>query len=173
MKKLFAALVIVCFFSCKKEHSADTNYHVSFAVNGVTKNYTGHVLAHADTTSGYVEFTILGTNTMTSTDDYLGIYLNNDPGGSNIASGQYQDAATSYTLLTTYQNSGREYEAGQTVAQDAATDNITIANHFKVIITSMDKNTTRGTFSGDYYENGDVQGTKISITNGEFYAPIQ
>ena len=38
----------------------------------------------------------------------------------------------------------------------------------------MDKNTIRGTFSGDYYFQGDVQnGEMVRITNGSFDAKFQ
>ena len=78
-------------------------------------------------------------------------------------------------MLSTFQNvaNGNEYESGQTVADDAATNNSTIANHFKVNITSIDGKTAKGTFSGDFYQDGDVTRNKISITNGEFYVKFQ
>lgn len=173
MKKLCIVIAIVLLFSCKKEDT-EANYHVSFTADGVNKTYTGHVLGHLDTTAGYVELTILGANAATSFDNYLGIYLNNYPGGNSIASGEYKDNVTNFTLLTTYANNGKEYEAGQTVAENAEQYNRPIANRFKVNITSLDGNTAKGTFSGDYYLEGDVQtGTKISVTNGDFFVKMQ
>jgi hypothetical protein len=51
---------------------------------------------------------------------------------------------------------------------------VTIPNHFKVTISSIVGNAARGTFSGDYYADGDVQsGTKLTITNGDFYVKIK
>ena len=131
-------------------------------------------LLTADTTSGYYTLEILGANSSTSFNDYLGFYLDNFPAGGNITAGQYEDNSTSYTLLTTYANNGIDFEAGQSVAQDAVAYNVTIANHFKVNITAMDDKTAKGTFSGDYYEDGDVQsGTKLTITNGDFFVRFQ
>jgi hypothetical protein len=170
-------LLLIAFVSCEKEKSfkaPDTNYHLSFTVDGVNKIYTGHVLAHTDTAAGYTTLTILGTNTPTSVDDYLGIYLDNFPDKGIIKAGVYEDNSPSFTLLTTYANSAKEYEAGLSVAEDAVTDNVTIANHFKINITAMDKITARGTFSGDYFEDGDAKnGTKLNITNGDFYVKFQ
>jgi len=175
MKKVFVIVscILVLFTSCKKEKS--DNYHVSFSVNGVTKTYTGYVAAHTENVSGDIELIILGANTMTSFDDNIGIYINNYPGGGNIPAGEYRDNSTSFTVLSTYENiaDGNSYESGQTVAENAIADNVTIANHFKVNITSMDSKTAKGTFSGDYYVDGDVHNQKITITNGDFYVKFQ
>ncbi|MBD0331776.1 MAG: hypothetical protein ICV66_03905 [Chitinophagaceae bacterium] len=175
MKKIFiiAFLTLIVFVSCNKEE-AEGKFHVSFSVNGVNKTFTGHVFAHTETSGDYTVLTVNGSNTSTSFDNYLGFYLDNFPGRGNITTGQYEDISNNYTLLSTYAVDGVEYEAGQSVAEDAESYNINLANHFKVNITSMDANTIRGTFSGDYYEDGDVQnGIKLNITNGEFYAEFQ
>ena len=67
-----------------------------------------------------------------------------------------------------------EYEAGQTMADNAVAYNVTIAHHFKLNIISMDNKTIKGTFSGDYFQDGDVQsGTRLNITNGDFYVKFQ
>jgi hypothetical protein len=181
MKKLtgFCLLIAIILVSCAKEKGRqqgqqDNNYHFNFTVDGTKKSFTGYILSHLDTTNGYVELTILGAPALTSFDNYLGVYINNDPGKGNIGTGQYVDNATNYTLLTTYVASSVEYEAGQSVAEDAVTDNVTIANHFKLNITAMDKNTIRGTFSGDYFQNGDPKtGPKLNITDGDFYLKFQ
>ena len=177
MKKIFFILLLpaILFLSCNKEKDLDESYHVSFTVNGVPKTYTVHTLAHLqDLGSGNSELTILGAASSTSYNDYLGIYINNSPGGGTIQAGQYQDNSSSRTILTTYENGGSEYEAGLTVAQEAVTYNVPIAKHFTVNITSLTTNgVAKGTFSGDYYMNGDVHSTKISITNGEFYVKFQ
>lgn len=175
MKRFSVAVVflLVLLSSCKKNNS-DEDYHVSFTVDGVSKTYTGHVLAHADTTSGFITLTILGTNSPSSFDDYIGIYLDNSPGGADINIGQYEDNSATFTLLTTYALNGTDYEAGQSVAEEAVFYNVTIPNHFKVNISSMDGKTAKGTFSGNYYPDGDVQsGTKLNITNGDFYVKFQ
>ena len=176
MKKICLVLLLpaILFLSCQKEKD-DQNYHVSFTVNGVNKTYTGHTLAHVeDLGGGDLELIILGATTASSFDDYIGIYINNSPGGGTIQPGLYQDNSTDRVVLTTYENGGSSYEAGQTVAEEAIANNVTIANHFKVNITELTTNgVARGTFSGDYYKDGDVHSTKISITNGEFYVKFQ
>ena len=169
---VFAALIL--FGSCNKEQVNNTNFHVSFKVDGVDKTFTGHVFAHRDTTLGYYELSVVGAISSTLYDNYMGFYINNDPSHGNFNSGVYTDTSTAYTVLTTYAINSVEYEAGQSMALDAVAYGVTIAHHFKVIITSIDNNTIRGTFSGDYYPNMDVRSTtKLNITNGDFYAKFQ
>jgi len=175
MKKIAIAILLfsIVLSSCNKDKD-DEIFHVSFSVNGVNKTYTGYAVVHTETISGITTLTILGGNSATSYDDYMGIYIDNSATGATIAGGQYEDNSTTFTVLTTYSNTGTDYEAGESVAADGVAYGVTIANHFKVNISSMDGNTARGTFSGDYYEDGDVQtGTKLSITNGDFYVKVQ
>ena len=175
MKKTFLILLLpaILFLSCSKE--SDDNYHVSFTVNGVAKTYTGYPVAHLqDLGGGDFELMILGATTANSYDDYLGIYINNSPGGGTIQAGQYTDNMPNRVLLSTYGKGTSTWEAGHTVAEQAVFYNIPIANHFTVNITELNTSgVARGTFSGDYYPDGDVHGTKISITNGEFYVKFQ
>lgn len=175
MKKFSVAVfsLFIVLSSCKKDKS-DENYHVSFTVNGVNKTYTAFAVVHKETISGNTTLTIIGGNSPTSFDDNMGIYLDNSPTGADITTGQYEDNSATFTVLTTYTNGGTDYESGQSVAEDAVFYNVPIANHFKVIISSMDGNSAKGTFSGDYYADGDVQaGTKLTITNGDFYVKVQ
>jgi len=175
MKRLsvIAVLVLILFGACNKE-KGDENYHVSFTVDGINKTYTAHVLGHLDTTGAYIALTILGGDSPTSFDNYMGIYLDNSPGNGSITAATYQDNSANFSVLTTHTRNGIEYHSGQSVAQEAIMFGVTITNHFKLIITSMTSTTIRGTFSGDYYINGNVQtGTKLKITNGDFYVKFQ
>ncbi|MBK6936817.1 MAG: hypothetical protein IPH18_07925 [Chitinophagaceae bacterium] len=174
MKKnlLASVFLIITLAGCKKD--TDENFHVSFSVNGANKSYKGHVFAHKETVSGFSQLVVNGSTSATSYNDYMGIYLDNYPAGNNFSTGEYTDAGTTYSLLSTYANGGSEYEAGQSIAEDAVSYGVTITNHFKINITQLDAETIRGTFSGDFYPGGNVRSTgKITITNGEFYAKFQ
>jgi hypothetical protein len=175
MKKIFLILLlpVVLFLSCNKEYNH--NYYFRFKADGTDKNYTGYILAHLeDLGSGDFELTILGAPNANSFDDYLGIYINNSPGGGTITAGQYNDNSTTRVVLSTYGKGTIGYEAGTTMYEEAVANNVTITNHFTGNITELNTSgNARGTFSGDYYPDGDIHGTKISITNGEFYVKFQ
>lgn len=104
----------------------------------------------------------------------MGLYIDNTPDNTHdIGEGFYEDTHPFFSVLSTYSNNNIDYEAGESVADDAATHSITI-NHFTIQITSMDDETVSGVFTGDYYADGNVQsGTKLSITNGEFHVKLQ
>lgn len=170
---IIGAAVLLFFTACKKNGSSGSTYSVSFTFNGVNKTFTGYVGAKFGTLTGYITLTVLGSDSSTSVNNNFGFYLDNYTGGSPIVAGQYQDTDTTYTLLTNYTSNGVTYDAGQTVAAAAVTNNVPITNHFKVNITSLTNTTIRGNFSGDYYQAGNVQaGAKVTITNGSFYVLI-
>jgi len=176
MKKLslIAFISVIVISSCSKPKDNDDNFRVTFKQDGVDKSFTGHVLAHRDTVGGYYSLTILGAHSATGFDNYMSFYIDNDPGNGSINPGQYNDNSTTHSVLTNYTVNSVEWDAGTSVAQDAVYYGVTIPHRFNVTITSADANTIRGTFSGDYYKDGDVQGTQKSyITNGEFYAKFQ
>lgn len=177
MRKIISILVVIfiAFTSCKKSSSSGSQqYHVSYTVNGVNKTYTGYVAAHLNSANSTISLTVFGADSDTSTTNYIGFYLDNYSGGGSIAAGQYVDTMTNYTLLGNYTANGIESDAGQSIASDAESNSITIANHFKVNITSITSAVISGTFSGDFYQYGDVtNGAKVTITNGEFYAMFQ
>ena len=104
----------------------------------------------------------------------MGIYIDNYSAGATIGAGQYLDNTNNYTLLTTHESGGLTYEAGQTVASNGVQYNVPIAQPCKVIITEINANSVKGTFQGDYYEDGDVvSGAMIHVTNGSFHAKFQ
>lgn len=175
MKKITLLVLAVCSLlaSCKK--NTDATYYVKFSVNGNSKEYTGHVFAHTDFAGGFTTLTILGSTSSISYDNFFGMYIGNFPSGNPIGPGEYKDTSGNFTVLATYVNNGtEEYEAGSSMAEDAVSYGVVIPNHFKMNITEQNSETTRGTFSGDFFQDGNVQtGTRISITNGEFYAKYQ
>jgi hypothetical protein len=175
MKKfsIFPALLLLLLVSCKKD-GQDDNYYVRFSADGISKNYTGYVFAHEEIISGYTTLAVNGATTPTSFDDYMGFYIDNFPTAAPFTPGIYLDNSPDYSLLSTYEVNGISYESGETVAEEAITNGVTLTNHFRLNITERTATTIRGTFSGDYYVEANVQsGNKITVTNGEFYAKFQ
>jgi hypothetical protein len=169
-----ALLILFSFLSCKKGNDKeDTNFHLSFKVDGASKIYNGNLLAYTILDGEYTTLAICGTPPNTSFDVNLGLYISNFPSKGNIASGQYSDTDTNFYILSKYEVNSVAHAAGHSVVWDANADNVTIANHLKINITSMDKNTIRGTFSGDYFLGYAKNGKKISITDGDFYIKLE
>jgi hypothetical protein len=179
MRKLPALflLALVTLVSCQKETSGrptSDDFYVSFFANGVKKTYTTFAAAHRDSENGHATLKIVGNSSLTTFTDVMGFYIGNYQGSADIAAGEYEDISPNFLLLSTYENGGKTYEAGETLALEAISSGATIANHLKLKITSINNETARGTFSGDYYTDADAKnGTKLSITGGEFYVKIQ
>jgi hypothetical protein len=169
---LFLAAVMLSA-GCSKD-KAESNYFVTFMVNGVKKSFTNYTFGHFEATGGFTELSMLGANSPTADDNYCGIYINNYPGLLPISTGVYNDSSTDFTVLATYSIDDVEYEGGQTMSDNVIQYNIPNHQRFTVTITEITTTNIRGTFSGDYYESGDVQyGAKLAITNGEFNVQVR
>ena len=175
MKNIIVLFLVAVMLSagCSKDKDEST-YYVTFMVDGVKKSFTNYTFGHFETTGGFTELSMLGANSSTADDNYAGIYINNYPGLLPITTGVYEDSSIDFTVLATYAIDDVEYEGGQTVSDNVIQYNIPGHQRFTVIITEITQTSIRGTFSGDYYEGGDVQtGTKLRITNGEFNVQIR
>ena len=170
MKKilLFLSLAAIAFSSCHKDKK-DDNYYFSFKADGQDVSFTGYIVAARGTDSIYKTLTILGATSATGTGDYLGIYLANSPGLQEFTTGSYHDVDNQNLLLTTYGRNSLEYEAGETLAEEAAANSIPLAHNFTLTITALTNKVVEGTFSGDYYIDADpVNGDMVSISEGKF-----
>lgn len=173
---LFSSCVIL---SCKKEQSGNnTNdaYYVTCTIDGKAMKFNGYLFCHYEWSGGYKSVTINGATDLSSTAAYVGFVITNIPGKDSINAATYTDASTKFEVLAAYSpniSSNSDYHAGTTVFNEAKLAGATIANHLTVKITSINNQTAKGTFSGDFYLDGDPTGTKKSITNGEFYVPVK
>jgi hypothetical protein len=175
---LLSILFIACFFlSCRKERSNNNNeaFYVTCTVDGTPMKFNGYVFCHYEWAGGYKAVTINGATGMSSTAASVGFVITNYPGADSINTGTYTDASTDFELLASYAPniSAIAYDAGTTVFNEAKLTGTIIANHFTVKITSLNNQTAKGTFSGDFYYDGDPSGAKKTITNGEFYVPVR
>lgn len=168
-KILFPALAFACFFiSCKKDKDS---YYFRCNIDGTARTFNIGTYAHKEEENGHTAYLTGGFATSQGSGDWLGIYIDNTPSDAEIGTGLYEDSSPDFTVLGTLTDdqAGIDYDAGTSMYEDAITYGHTIANHFKVTIEAIDNNTIRGTFSGDFFPEGNLDGTKKSITNGEFY----
>jgi len=93
--------------------------------------------------------------------------------GKLFAAGTYTDDMDEVGMQAVYTlGAAKQYYAGSAMAAEAASQQITIKNHLKIVITSIDTKTVKGTFSGDMFDSGTVTATPTSMANGDFYAQI-
>ena len=173
MKKrlFFAALLLGLAVSCKKSNSGSTSYHVTATIDG--KNETFNVSPAATRTyiGGATYIAISGLATSSPTGGLLELGLSNNPGGPAIKAGTYTDTSTIFTVTGLYQVSTSEQYAAGTVVffGTSGGGNPPLTNHFKLVITSVDSTSIKGTFSGDFFTGASTSGTKKTVTNGDFY----
>lgn len=173
MKKIsiLSLVLIGLFLSCKKSNSGpSSSYHMTATVNGTAKTFNIGTIATKITNGNVTLITITGFGS-TTTGEALTVTIDNGFGASTIGAGTYSDTTAKFDVGGTYLiSAGQQFVAGTSVVQ---TMGAVITNHLKLIITAMDSQTIRGTFSGDYYYNGDPTSSKKTITNGDFYAKFQ
>ncbi len=174
---LLAGLTFL-FSSCGKSNSDNGAYHITCNIDGVASTFNTGALGHIDVDAGTANraLTINGLTATSSTAGNMGFVITNVPSGDSIAAGTYLDTATRFEVLASYDNNIadlNDFEAGTSTYQEAVRAGSNISNHFMITIVAGTVTTVKGTFSGDFYQNGDAKGTKKSITNGDFYVKLQ
>lgn len=172
MRKSF--LLSLAFFafllSCKKNNDS---YYIRCTIDGTAKTFNVQTFAHKETDPASQKDGIGmgGFATQNTDDDWFGFWIDNIPSDNPIVAGTYDHTSVDFDMLATYSNegTGMDFESGSSVDEDAITYAVTIANHFRLTIQSIDGSTIKGTFSGDFYDQGDPRESKKSVTNGEFY----
>ncbi len=172
MKKtyLLCLALLPLLFSCKKDKDDSNSYHVSFKLDGQAKSYTAFTAGTVTKSDEETSVAIAGTSSATNGEDHFAIALftQEDPKATT-----YTDNVDNYMLAGLFSPSASiEYQAGTILNTEAGSSDIIIKNHFKVTITSIDDKSIRGTFSGDFYLDGDPSKEKKTITDGSFYVPV-
>lgn len=175
MKKitLFSVLLIVLFAACKKSNTV--SYHLTATVDGQAKTFNFNPIATKMTNSGYTFITVTGFSAASLNTETFTLSLHNSITGVKVfQAGTFSDTASAYAISGMYQPSiTTQYVAGTGIVAQTLGTSATIANHLKLVITSIDSTSVKGTFSGDCYFNGDPTAGKKTITNGDFYAKFQ
>lgn len=168
MKNLLIATLLVLSFSCKKNKD---DYYISCTIDGVSRTFNVFPTAHRETDNGFVGISVGGAAGASEDADSWGFWIDNTPTGGEIVARNYSDTDANFDLLSTYSRNGAliDYEAGTEVVDYANTLSVPIANHFSVTITAIDGNSITGTFSGDFFKEGDPEGEIVQIRNGSFH----
>lgn len=167
-------------FSCNKDNSVPSSYHLTCTVNGLNLNFSVKCLAHITYYNGKKQLTIVGYNNLSDSSSTVGFTVLNDVSTDSLTTGVYMDTSTLFSVLASYElniaaYNTTNYVAGTTLYQEAVQEGFTPGNHFSAVITSWTSNTVRGTFSGDFYHDEIPlnQTNKKTITRGDFYVKIQ
>jgi hypothetical protein len=185
----FIAIIFLCN-SCTKDQTAqiDNGYHINFTMNGVTQRFdqadTCQLTTDNSSSPAMQDLSIRGHNSLYAMAHASIIELavvSSDP----ITTGTYVDSSSNdnYAVYAdyipypdvTYAPGTNLYMAGDGVYTDGIQQGVQLSHHLTITITSIDKGTMKGTFSGDFYEyDTDIhQATIESITNGDFYLKMQ
>ncbi len=165
-----AAIFIFVISSCKKSSPA-SKYYISFKVNDTLITWKGHifVLVGPDLTdTSQVSFSLNSTSSNSDTAYFIDLTIR----GKSIPAITY-DYSYTYNDTTLY----TDYNLGNNDPNKPDYDIESVSGlpspAFSMTITSLSKTEVKGTFTGNYlasYASGPP--VIVSITNGEFYAPV-
>jgi hypothetical protein len=181
---LFLTLTLLLFstatflFSCSKDNDNNDNYHISFKVDGVLKEFNAFNFAQFDDFSGpNTALTISGVPKLDGSEGSFAIDIFPPTSGTPAAvtAHTYADTDTDYDITVLYfaGAAGPDYQAGTFVKRNADVESVTIANHLSITISELTSKIVRGHFSGDFYLDGDPTQQKVSITEGDFYVEFK
>jgi hypothetical protein len=178
LDSLLPALVAFALLmaGCSKSGADGETFHVTCTIDGTPTTLNAGTFGHIEYGSGFKSVTINGLTSLTNTAGAMGFIIINNPGKDSIVAGVYNDATTKFEVLASYSPNASapdDYEAGTSFITEATNLGVSITNHFTASITAITATTIKGTFSGDFYFNGNANGVKKTITNGDFYVKIQ
>ena len=171
MKKIFILSIFLAALSssCKKSSSGGgaSTYYIKASMDGVAKTFNVGAMAVKFSSSGITSLSIVGSVSSAANLEGINIGINNSPSSKPIVAGTYSETST--TDFAT----GAVYNPGSATIVYGAGIYPSPTNPLTVIITAIDNNTVKGTFSGDfYYENtstAQIGPAKKTFTNGSFY----
>jgi hypothetical protein len=180
MKMIFKLQLLTCFLftACAKEYSFEKTlvepYHLNCKIDGVPTSFVKLGAGdHTDPDNGNLLVEGFTDSTINSHPNSFGFELFSNT--KKVIEGEYTDQDADFMLNSVYTDSSRlkNYIASSSFAVLAEAAGTIISNHLKVIVTELKNSTVRGTFSGDFYENGDPHGAMIKIKEGEFYLKMK
>ena len=173
MKKLLIAslAIVIISLSCKKSGSSSGSYSITASANDTAMTFNVNAMATEDSTGGITSLVIFGNVSSAANLQGISLDINNSPTHKPIVAGTYVETNTTDFVTAGVYNPG-----SSTIVYGAGIEpNPT--NPLTITITSIDKNTVKGTFSGDfYYMNTQTAYIGLPIktfTKGQFYVKIQ
>ena len=169
MKKLhlfLLSVLVVAATSCKKD-KADDSIHLKCKVDGVEKTFNTSTTAGASTEDGQSILAVFGSSAASESAEHLILYISKT--GSAVTTGTYSVDGENYSvtgLYSTGTSGGVSYVGGNEINTSEA------SKALKIVITQIDDKTVRGTFSGEFYEDGDDSNPKKTISEGSFYVNV-
>ena len=104
----------------------------------------------------------------------MSVSITNTPSGKPIIAGTYTDTSSQFAIIGLYRlNTTTQYVNSTNLAQAAFAAGTPLVNHLKIVITSIDSATIKGTFSGDLFFNGDFTAARKTVTSGDFFVKFQ
>jgi hypothetical protein len=171
MKKstILSIILIGTFVSCKKSNSGPASYHMTANLDGTAKVFNFSPVASKSGSSGAAMIAVTGYVSASSLESFT-LLIDNTASDKAIAAGTYTDITPGFNITCNYTltGGGSGFEGGTSVTAMAANAGVAVKNHFKVVITSIDATSVKGTFSGDVYPNGDPSADAKTVTNGDF-----
>jgi len=163
----FCALFLCVFTSCKKNGGSSSGYHLTATIDGQSQSFNVNPFVFKVTNGGASIISIEGYAGNQSNQQIMAISWTSYSPSVILIPGNYSDTSSAYSLEGVYNPSiSVSYVGG-----NGLTANMSNSNHLKMTITSIDSTAVKGTFSGDFYLNGDASSPKKSITSGDFYVP--
>ncbi|HLZ88790.1 MAG TPA: hypothetical protein VKQ52_16160 [Puia sp.] len=173
MKKLLVAAISLALLAlaCKKSGSSSSSYYFTASMNDTAKTFNVNAMAMMDTLSGIVSLSLIGNVSSAANFEGMNLTINNSPSNKPIVAGTYTENSTDFAVAGVY-------NPGSTTIVYGAGEFPSPPNPLTIVITSIDKSSVKGTFSGDfYYTNTAVVGPvgpgKKTFTKGQFYLKIQ
>ncbi|WP_431214007.1 hypothetical protein ACQ86N_03740 [Puia sp. P3] len=166
MKKLsfFCVLSLCVFAACKKSGGSSSDYHFTATIDGQSQSFNTSPLAVKVSNAGVSMIAFEGFAGNQSNPQVMAVSWNSFYAGQNLVVGTYGDTSSKYAI-------GGNYNPSISVTYVSGSSIMTGGTHMKLTISSIDSTAVRGSFSGDFYLNGDPSSPKKTVTNGDFYVP--
>ena len=145
-------------------------------MDGSTKYFNNTIIATKQRVGNSTVVTITGATASTSVPESFSLVLNNTPNLDSITARTYTDTSSHFLVEAMYKQditSSNFYDAGTYFWQTATGAGVKVANHLVVNVTSIDAQSIKGTFSGDFYYRSDPSSSLKTITGGAFNATFK